>query len=413
VNASSPTRRLLDSLALLHASEHLGVLTATVARITDANDLFLKRVGYTREEMEAGLIDWRAMTPPEYASLDERGLEELRQFGACVPFEKELVLRNGTRLPILIGAVRLRSEPLEWACWVIDLSSQKAAAEAERQSRELKLELESEMRGALRIFEISARLLSKHSLGELFSEILEAAIEVTNAAFGTLQILDNGVLRIVAHRAMSQEFVEFFREVSHSTTAACSAALRGNQRVIVEDVESSPLFEGTVAREVLLNAGIRAVQSTPLLGSSGEVLGVLSTHFRTCHRPPDRALRYLDLLDGRAAVLVESLRNVETERRLEKLTAVNEMANALAHEINNPVQALTNILDLLSRHQKVDGDAHDLVELGREQISRIAENVKKMLAMEFKPGAESSAMRKAVEHLRDVPTGGGADKEAS
>lgn len=49
--------RLADSLTLLLASEHLGVLTATLERITDANDTFLKMVGYTREEMEAGQID--------------------------------------------------------------------------------------------------------------------------------------------------------------------------------------------------------------------------------------------------------------------------------------------------------------------------------------------------------------------
>jgi GAF domain-containing protein len=270
------------------------------------------------------------------------------------------------------------------------------------------------MRGAIRIYEISARLLSKHSLGELFSEILDAAIEVTDAAFGTLQILDSGVLRIVAHRAMSQEFVEFFREVSHSTTAACSAALRSNRRVIVENVESSPLFEGTEALQVLLRAGIHAVQSTPLLGSSGEVLGVLSTHFRACHCPPDRALRYLDLLAGRAAILVERLQNAETERRLEKVTAVNEIANALAHEINNPVQALTNILEILSRHQRVDGDAHDLVELGQEQLNRIAEIVKKILAIEFRNAdAEGPAVRKAVERLQNVLTADKSEGEAS
>ncbi len=71
MNASSPTTRLLDSLTLLHASEHLGVLTATMDRITDGNDEFLEMVGYTREEMEAGLIDWRTMTPAEYVRLDE------------------------------------------------------------------------------------------------------------------------------------------------------------------------------------------------------------------------------------------------------------------------------------------------------------------------------------------------------
>lgn len=65
---------------------HLGVVTATASEITHANDAFLRMIGYSREEMESGLIDWRAMTLPQYTALDERGMDELRQFGACVPF---------------------------------------------------------------------------------------------------------------------------------------------------------------------------------------------------------------------------------------------------------------------------------------------------------------------------------------
>jgi PAS domain S-box-containing protein len=37
--------------------------------IIDANDRFLQMVGYTREELDAGLIHWDAMTPPEYPTL--------------------------------------------------------------------------------------------------------------------------------------------------------------------------------------------------------------------------------------------------------------------------------------------------------------------------------------------------------
>lgn len=197
MNASRPTAQLLDSLTLLHASDHLGVVTATGSEITHANDAYLKMIGYSRQEMEAGLIDWRGMTLPEYTAADERGIDELLKFGACVPFEKEYLLRDGTRLPVLVGAVRLRSEPLEWASWVIDLRSQKSATQAERRSRELKLELESEMRGALRIYDISARLLNKHTLVELFYEILDAAIELTDAEFGTLQVGVSGICRVL------------------------------------------------------------------------------------------------------------------------------------------------------------------------------------------------------------------------
>ncbi|HWR13526.1 MAG TPA: PAS domain-containing protein [Terriglobales bacterium] len=91
----------------MQSSEHLGVVIANVDRILDANDAFLKMIRYTREEMEQGLIDWRAITPPNSAAKDEIALEQLRLYGAAVPFEKEYVLRDGTSVPMLMGAIRL------------------------------------------------------------------------------------------------------------------------------------------------------------------------------------------------------------------------------------------------------------------------------------------------------------------
>ncbi len=134
---SSPPPTAHDPLALLQQSEYFGVLTANLNRVIDANDAVLRMVGYTSDELHRGFFDWRAMTPPEYVALDDAALEQIRQFGACVPFQKELVLRDGKRLPILIGGIRLNSDPLEWVCFVIDLTAQKRAFEAQRRSREL------------------------------------------------------------------------------------------------------------------------------------------------------------------------------------------------------------------------------------------------------------------------------------
>jgi PAS domain S-box-containing protein len=60
--------------------------------IIDANDRFLQMVGYTREELDAGLIHWDAMTPPEYAHADVVAMERLIQDGASEPWEKEYYL---------------------------------------------------------------------------------------------------------------------------------------------------------------------------------------------------------------------------------------------------------------------------------------------------------------------------------
>jgi PAS domain S-box-containing protein len=128
---------LAGALDLLQGSDHLGVLTANLDRVIDANDAFLRMIRYTREELEDGAIDWRAMTPPESAARDEIALQQLRQFGASVPFEKEYILRDGSRLPMLMGGIRISPDPLSWMCWVLDLSDRKRAEEAERHLRQL------------------------------------------------------------------------------------------------------------------------------------------------------------------------------------------------------------------------------------------------------------------------------------
>lgn len=128
---------LLESLSLLHNSDHLGVIIASDELILDANDAFLQMIGYNRAELEAGELRWRDITPPEQIELSVRAQEELRSFGVCAPFEKEYVRRDGTRLPCNVGAVRMQSEPLQWAAFVVNLTNQRRLAEIEQRNREL------------------------------------------------------------------------------------------------------------------------------------------------------------------------------------------------------------------------------------------------------------------------------------
>jgi PAS domain S-box-containing protein len=95
--------------------------------ITTANEAFLDIVGYTREDLEAGFIDWAAMTPMEYADLDRRALEELATKGTCTPFEKEYIRKDGTRVPVLVGAANFEDSPNEGVCFVLDITARKQA----------------------------------------------------------------------------------------------------------------------------------------------------------------------------------------------------------------------------------------------------------------------------------------------
>jgi len=97
----------------------------TKGETTGGNDAFLRMVGYTREDLEAGRIKWAAMTPPEFAGVDAQGLEQIATQGFCAPFEKEWIRKDGSRVPILIGAAVFEDNPEEGVCFMIDLTERK------------------------------------------------------------------------------------------------------------------------------------------------------------------------------------------------------------------------------------------------------------------------------------------------
>ena len=97
----------------------------TNGQTTGANDAFLRMIGYTREDLEAGRLRWADMTPPEMVEQDRRVLAELAATGVCEPFEKEFIRRDGSRVPIFIGPAMFEDNQDEGFCFVIDLSERK------------------------------------------------------------------------------------------------------------------------------------------------------------------------------------------------------------------------------------------------------------------------------------------------
>jgi len=98
-----------------------GIASGEFDNIREANDAFLDLIGYTRDDLLAGKLCWTRLTPPEYAPLDELAHEEGLRFGACTPFEKELVCQDGTRVPVLIATATLKLAPLRWISYLQDL----------------------------------------------------------------------------------------------------------------------------------------------------------------------------------------------------------------------------------------------------------------------------------------------------
>jgi diguanylate cyclase (GGDEF)-like protein/PAS domain S-box-containing protein len=116
--------RLDAALRRFTATNLIGVLfTDLSGKISSADDSFLNLVGYTRDDLPATLRD---LTSPEHHHLNDEAFEKLMAFGACAPFEKDLVSNSGATIPVLFGAAMCDEEI---ACFVVDLSQNKQTQE--------------------------------------------------------------------------------------------------------------------------------------------------------------------------------------------------------------------------------------------------------------------------------------------
>lgn len=166
-----------------------------------------------------------------------------------------------------------------------------------------------ELSAIRRMYDLSTRPVSEDNLAEIMDEILDTVIWLTGADMGNLHLLDEreGVLKNAVSRGFDPVSVAVIRSMNN-VKPACGAALKRRERVIVRDVGKSSLFAGTAIRDVLLAAGVRSVQSTPLITREGRLVGVLSTHYRKPKRADKVDLHFVDLLAGQAADIIEQVK---------------------------------------------------------------------------------------------------------
>ena len=198
----------------------------------------------------------------------------------------------------------------------VDVTRRKRSEEALRQSQ---TQLASDLDAMTRLQKLGTLFVCESNLAVVLDAIADAAIAISRADFGTIQLLDpaSSTLKIVAQRGFPSWWIDFWARVFESR-GVCGTALERGERVIVEDVEESPIFAGTPALEIQLQAGVRAVQSTPLVSRSGKPLGMFSTHYKKPHRPDERALRLLDLLARQAADIIDHVKSIATIRASEE-----------------------------------------------------------------------------------------------
>lgn len=109
----------------LYDSGIIGIMTGTEDTVLEANDLFLEMLGYSREDLEAGRMNWVEITAPEYRAQISKSLHEVKTKTSAGPFEREYIRKDGTRIPVLVAVTLLAEYPYRGLCLVLELTEMK------------------------------------------------------------------------------------------------------------------------------------------------------------------------------------------------------------------------------------------------------------------------------------------------
>ena len=258
---------------------------------------------------------------------------------------------------------------VDFGVHIANLALQRERSEEALRASEARLE--AELVDASLLQRTSAQLIDQENVGALYETILDAALEIMHSDFGSMQLLypergNGGELRLLAFRGFNAQAATFWEWVRADSESTCGRALRTGERVVAADVEKCAFMAGTEDLATYLDTGIHAVQTTPLLSRTGQILGMISTHWRAPHEPSERELRMLDILVRQAADLLERRLAEERERRIldevlmarveaEEARARADLANraksdflaTMSHELRTPLNAIGGYAQLM------------------------------------------------------------------
>lgn len=269
--------------------------------LIDANDAFLRMVQYDRADLQAGLR-WLEMTPPEWQAEHIRSeLDELKETGKMQAREKEYFRKDGSRVPVLIGAACFEGQSRQGVAYVLDLTERKRAEAA-------LCERERELAQLIDMLPVYIRRLSPEGEPIFFNKRLTDFIGVSLTDIGAA-----GASRL---RPAIENFV-------HPDETAEVVAALGNAVATGKDYTMRYRMRGAdgVYRWV-------ETRAEPVRNQDGTISQWYSVS--------------IDIEDQmRALQAEEALRRASGElAKATQATSLSELSASIAHEVNQPLAAI-------------------------------------------------------------------------
>jgi PAS domain S-box-containing protein len=202
-------------------------------------------------------------------------------------------------------------EPRTPDAWELKLAAFGAHVASIAIARDRTIEVrQRDIDDAQRLQEISAQLIEQDNVQALYECILDAAVSMMRSDFASLQQFhpergQHGELHLLGCRGYDPAAAKFWEWVRADSGCSCGEVMRTGQRVIIPDVRTCAFMAGSTDQANALRLGMLAMHSTPLISRSGNLVGMISTHWKQPHQPSDRDLRMFDVLARQAADLIE------------------------------------------------------------------------------------------------------------
>jgi PAS domain S-box-containing protein len=277
--------------------------------VIDANDVFLRMTGYTRDDIATGQLHWRPLTPPEFVAASEAQMERFAETGRIGPYEKEYILKDGTRRWMLFAGRALGDGTIAEYC--IDITDRRRAEEALNKSE------------------------------RYFRALVSATSDVVfrmNADWTELRALRGGGF-ISDTDTPSRDWLKRYIHPEDRARVVDAIRVAAAAKSTVELEHRILRADGTT--------GWTFSRAVPLLDADNNITEWF----------------------GAATDITARKRAESGLRENEKLAVVGRLASSIAHEINNPLEAIVNLIYLAERDASPETRAY--LEQAQLELARV------------------------------------------
>ena len=265
--------------------------------------------------------------------------------------------------------------------WTASTISRQARArtDAEEEVRDSRHQLQIDLADSQLLQRVSAGIVREGDEQSLYDTIIDAAMVIMQSRCASMQIFDPETreLKLLNARGFDDPATAHWKSVSIDSTSIGGQALLTGERVIVSDVLECDYLVGSDDLKLYHRLGMRAIQSTPLYSRTGELLGMISTHWAAPHQPSERAQRLLDVLGRQAADLIERRRADDALRHADRRK--DEFLMTLAHELRNPLAPIRSAVDVMKQSSTPDAEevrwARDILDRQTGLMSRLLDDL--------------------------------------